>query len=659
MAVWPGSRLRERRVSAVEGGTQGAVGVVDEPQKNRLLELTFGAAAEGVWRNPVLLLIAIGVAFVTLNGVRPIPGATVADIAFALATVLLVPLILVERPSYFAIPRWFVVAVAGLCFTVLLSAAANSGMARNVVDGGKFTIALAMTPLIIGSVAASSERVAFLADVWIVAVVINSAVATTDFLGLTFIGPTVTGIAFANRATGLTPTPNHLGLVAAMAIPVAVSRALGVSSGRRRLAYLLAAVVVCFGILASGSRADLVAGAVGVVTLPLLHARARRQILLGFAAGVVVLALAAAIVPAARSHAFVAVHRLTGSDPSAAESDSERRVALREGLSEFRAHPLTGNGYGVVRDAHVMYLQLLDAGGILALPAFLVFAGGVFAMGVGLRRSPKLSPPAQNLAAALTASMVVWLTAGIVSNQIYDRYLYLPAAFLFGMWFASRRTDVGEPAGSTHVIPLLSSRDAGAIAHSGDLGLSSPRTRRAAALLAAVVAAVAAVGVYAIITRGDSGSDTASRVTNKAPLPSLRLLMQRDLDRYPSASPQHAMLAWWRSAQFADYRGFLDGFDAKLRRKLAAAPTTKLTLPAVSGFAGPTTVKFFEVRKNAGQATLYVKMRWHGRTPAGRLVTHSYRQVFRFIREDRSWRLRSDDLYEALVPALLRQRSTP
>jgi O-Antigen ligase len=635
---------------------------------------TFDSAVGDVWRNPVLLLTAVGVAFVTMNGVRPIPGATVADITFALATILLVVLAFRERPAYFSIPFWFAASVVGLGLTVLVSSAANPGHVRNLADGVKFLIALAVTPLLIGTIAASVRRVVFLADLWILGAVVNAAVASIDFAGSTTIGGSITGLYFLNRSAGLAATPNHLGLIAAMALPVALSRALATAS-IRRAAYLGAVFVLCFGILASGSRAELVAGAVGVVTLPLLHPTARKQILLAFAAGLLVIALATAVVPAARSHMLIAVHRLTGTDPSASVSDSQRRVALREGVSEFRAHPITGNGYAVVRDAHVMYLQLLDAGGIVALPAFLVFAGILIVIGLRLRREPRFTPAVQNLAAAFTTSMVVWLSSGVVSNPIYDRYLYLPAGLVFGLLFASRRQDGRATADPVDVPPHRPSRrPATAAAGAGISRLdgtramvrrvsSAPTMRRGVPVLAAiVVAAVVAVGAYALATRGDGDAgkapprrvaSSASSPASNAPPPS-HLLTQSEVDRYPASSPQHALLAWWRASQFVDYRGFIQSFDSQLQRKLAADPNTRQALAAFGGFANAATIKFLSLNRTPGLATAYTQVRYQTRGPDSKLVTTTYPRAFRLVRQGGTWLLQNDDFFQEALPADLR-----
>jgi O-antigen/teichoic acid export membrane protein len=419
----------------------------DVRSERRIVGRTFDTGVDGVWRNPVLLVIGIGVVLATMNGVRPVRGATAADVCFALATLALAPLLIIARPRFFRIPWWMYAAVAGIGFAVLVSTAASVARASNLSAGMKFAITLGVTPLLLGAVAASYGRVALLADLWLVGAVANCAVATSDFFANTLIGYNVTGTYWLNRAAGLTVHPNHLGLVAAMALPVALSRAITAPALSRRIAYVVGVVVLGLGVLASGSRVELIAGAAGLLIVPLLQPIARKEIVVAFAAATLAVALVAVAVPSARSHALVSVHRLTGGDPTASMSDADRSKKLRRAVKDIEAHPMTGTGFAAVRDAHDIYLQLLQAGGVLALPPFLLFAGGILAMGLRLRRAPSLSPPTQNLAAALTASMGVWLLSGLLSNLVYDRFLYLPAGLLFGFWFATRRTEAAPAAG--------------------------------------------------------------------------------------------------------------------------------------------------------------------------------------------------------------------
>ncbi len=53
-------------------------------------------------------------------------------------------------------------------------------------------------------------------------------------------------------------------------------------------------------------------------------------------------------------------------------------------MEQIKARPIEGVGFSVIANAHNIYLELLDAGGMIALAAFLVFLGGLVQ---SLRRS--------------------------------------------------------------------------------------------------------------------------------------------------------------------------------------------------------------------------------------------------------------------------------
>jgi hypothetical protein len=129
--------------------------------------------------------------------------------------------------------------------------------------------------------------------------------------------------------------------------------------------------------------------------------------------------------------------------------DNGRLELYAEALSDFLARPLTGHGFSQIRDALNIYLQLLQAGGLIALSAFSLFTVGSLRLGWRLAHEPVLSGSMRSLAVALTVSVLVWLQEGLVQNAIYDRYLYVPAGLLLAMrLFAVRHykpvLDVGQ-----------------------------------------------------------------------------------------------------------------------------------------------------------------------------------------------------------------------
>ncbi len=104
-----------------------------------------------------------------------------------------------------------------------------------------------------------------------------------------------------------------------------------------------------------------------------------------------------------------------------------------------------GHGFEYVRGAHDIYLQLLHAGGIVALAGFLSFAVGITVTGVRLGRSAAVPEHLQGLARASVASLAVWLAAGgVVSTPIFDRYLYIPAGLVIAIWVLRRKSEAEE-----------------------------------------------------------------------------------------------------------------------------------------------------------------------------------------------------------------------
>jgi uncharacterized membrane protein YedE/YeeE len=82
----------------------------------------------------------------------------------------------------------------------------------------------------------------------------------------------------------------------------------------------------------------------------------------------------------------------------------------------------------VITGAHDIYLELLDAGGIIAMAAFLTFIGGMVS---SLRTA--LSGPLRDEAIVSGMAIAAWLLNGIFDNQVADKYLYLVPGLLFAM----------------------------------------------------------------------------------------------------------------------------------------------------------------------------------------------------------------------------------
>jgi O-antigen ligase len=123
------------------------------------------------------------------------------------------------------------------------------------------------------------------------------------------------------------------------------------------------------------------------------------------------------------------LHQLRlGGAKSTSGSNYQRSLVNDAAWAQVKARPLEGVGYGVLGGAHNMYLQLLDAGGVIALVSFIVFIGGV---GSSLRRA--LSGPLRDEAIVCAIAILAWLLNGIFDNQVADKYLYLVPGLLLAI----------------------------------------------------------------------------------------------------------------------------------------------------------------------------------------------------------------------------------
>lgn len=411
------------------------------------------------------LAIAAGMALVAMNGLRPDPRLTSADIFFALGAVLLLAAFLRDRRTPVAVPAWLLVASGALIASGLLvelfpppdSAVILERRLsyQEVIDEdasnlnvlGRFTAAILLTPVLIGMASTGERGLRLLIDLWLVGVAVSCVVAGVDFLGGS-LNETLTGAdhsVFLNgepiRFSGLAIHPSGLALQAAMALPVALWATVG-ASGRARAPYAVAIGLFAVGVLVSGSRAGLLGAVLAVVLFLALQPNLRRW-------AIIAVAVAVVLVPLAAVAGLEGADRLLGGG-TAALSDERRTLGYEQAFEDISNRPLAGYGFEFVRSAHNIYLQLLQAGGPLALVGFLVFLWGALGLSARLARNNLATADERVLASALAISIGVWLFHGLFQNSIFDRYLYVPVGLLLGLQLVVRaRVGTAEPTRST------------------------------------------------------------------------------------------------------------------------------------------------------------------------------------------------------------------
>jgi hypothetical protein len=185
-------------------------------------------------------------------------------------------------------------------------------------------------------------------------------------------------------------------------------------------------------------------------------------------------------------------------------------------------------------------------------------------------------------------------------------------------------------------------------------------TRAAVACGMAALVVLAAGCKSAPTTAAPATTATTVPLTTTGPGPagpSPFLLTRRQVEAERPATPQKALLAWWRAAQFGDYRAYLRSFAGTLRRKLAAKPTeTKAALVQFGGAIAVAKPKIVSVEKTGDTRTLYTDIAYHGRTKNGWVVVQSVPRSFTFAREGGVWRLLDDDFVQQNLPPALRHR---
>jgi hypothetical protein len=181
-------------------------------------------------------------------------------------------------------------------------------------------------------------------------------------------------------------------------------------------------------------------------------------------------------------------------------------------------------------------------------------------------------------------------------------------------------------------------------------------TRAATACTAAAILLVVAGCKHPQSPQAAATTTTTTATTTTDSAPTLHLLTPQDIDRYPAGSPQHALLSWWRSAQFIDYQGYLQSFASGFRQTLRSDPKTRRALLVLGGFLTASTVKFLDVEQDGPDAvTLYTEVRYQARNPDGTVATSTLPRAFRMIRQGGAWRLQDDSFVQQTLPASLRR----
>ena len=385
------------------------------------------------------VLVGALVLVITWNGLRATGGAA-TNILLFLAVIAALAHVVLDRKRVL-IPPWLLATAGAFIVAALLVEMSPPGLGienrtelqfnqmfltagvpikvlggarSNVVALLKWEIALVVIPVLIALVANTPWRISRLLDLWTIGALVNALVGMADYAG--FHSLAATPIGGGKRSAGLTLQPNYLALTCVFALPTALRWA--GRSRRGNLAAIGATLILAGGEYSTGSRDGSVSAAICVALCFAFLPRLRpllRYVIPPAIFGLVILLMLTHLGSSILHHL-----RLGGSVQSHIGSDSERAFVKQIAYAQIRARPLTGVGFAVDNDAQNIYLQILAAGGIIAMSAFLAFIGGLANC---VRRS--IRGPVREDAIAVGICIAMWLINGYYDSQIADKYLYV------------------------------------------------------------------------------------------------------------------------------------------------------------------------------------------------------------------------------------------
>ncbi|WP_107705276.1 O-antigen ligase family protein [Nocardioides allogilvus] len=342
-----------------------------------------------------------------LNGVRPFgPSASLGDLALALLALGCLPFL-----GRLHMPPRVLVPFAG---ALVMCAGGLLGML--VTDGWwetpwllRFLLGIPLVMITLAIVRPSHQLATWLAGCYAVGATVSAIAAIT--------GPVVPGFA---RASGLGEHLMHLAVSTIFAVVLAIGWFVSTSSTWQRVLASAIIVICLWGQLLTGARSALLGTLLAVGYLAVLG-RARGVAIAGGMALLAAAVLAAAM-PALPQGSTL--HRIFGGELTGLVtlSNGAHVQDALEAISEIGAHPLTGLGFAQGLDAHNLFLEAANMGGVLGLAGFFLIWGTIGALLVrqlryGVRRKDWLR-------ASLLVGVAGYFVLAQLENMVWDRHLW-------------------------------------------------------------------------------------------------------------------------------------------------------------------------------------------------------------------------------------------
>ena len=132
------------------------------------------------------------------------------------------------------------------------------------------------------------------------------------------------------------------------------------------------------------------------------------------------------------------------------------------------------------------------------------------------------------------------------------------------------------------------------------------------------------------------------------------LVTQKDIAKYPPASPQRTLMSWWRAMQYTDGRGYLALLATPLRNARQADRAYRVQLPIIARQVDDAFPHITQVSIEGDKATVYTELEFRQLVGADKYATTRVAQAFSMVRESGIWRIADDLFVEAGVQDQLR-----
>ncbi|MGK2880787.1 MAG: O-antigen ligase family protein, partial [Mycobacterium sp.] len=303
---------------------------------------------------------------------------------------------------------------------------------HDVIKGAVWLVAVILVPIAIIGCSRISARVPELVmGGFALGVCVSCGVALTDLVGWTTIGQlplnhgdtrrvvSLDGIE-GGRQVGLTTHPNMLGLTCVIAIPLAMYF-LYTFDTKWKVIPAVGLVLLLGGAVATGSRgaqvASLIVSALSVLCAPKWRVALRQAMVVLGTTAITGVMLGEIFMRDTLNGILAELFRFGGSQDVSA-GDQTRALLLKQALHDIGNYPIAGVGMKHIINAHNIYLELLQAGGVILFLGFMCYWICMYRSGWLLTKIGHL--PARYLMVSIGG----WLILGMVTNQLTDRQLY-------------------------------------------------------------------------------------------------------------------------------------------------------------------------------------------------------------------------------------------